>query len=79
MSTALRIVPAIPDPEREPSEWMAAYVARRFAITALPDGRFHVADRYAKRGSDRMGAHVPDGPAAVAWCVRSIEISSGRI
>lgn len=77
MTAGLRLVAAIPgDP---PSAWMAGYVARRFAITALPGGRFHVADRYAKRGSDRMGSHVPDGPAAIAWCVRSIEISTGRV
>jgi hypothetical protein len=48
----------------------------RAVIIAYADGTFHVADPAARRGSDRMGANVPDMPALWAWCVQTARLNA---
>lgn len=54
-------------------------LAARFSITAYPGGGFHVADREARCGTDRMGCNLPDEAAVIAWCLRTLAIDQGRI
>jgi hypothetical protein len=53
-------------------------VVQRVRIVPFEDGTFWVADPLARRGSDRMGCHVPDQAALLSWCILTAEINARR-